>query len=43
MGTIPLICTPTIDSVAVSKTLIDGGTSLNVISLETFEKFRVPR
>ena len=42
-GAIPLICTPAISGVAVSKTLIDGGVGLNVISLETFEKLRIPR
>ena len=25
VGTIPLVCTPTINNIAVSKTLIDGG------------------
>ena len=43
VGAIPLICTPTISGVAVSKTLIDGGAGLNVISLETFEKLQIPR
>ena len=38
VSTIPLVCTPTINNIAVSKTLIDGGTGLNVISVETFEK-----
>ena len=32
-----------INNVAVSKTLIDGGAGLNVITVETFEKMRVPR
>ena len=43
MGAIPLICTPTISGVAISKTLIYGGAGLNVISIETFEKLRIPR
>ena len=38
VGTIPLVCTPTINNIAVSKTLIDGGAGLNIISVETFEK-----
>jgi hypothetical protein len=42
MGTIPLVCTPTINNIAVTKTLIDGGFGLNVISVETFEKMQVP-
>ena len=43
VGAIPLICTPTISGAAVSKTLIDGGAGLNVISLEAFEKLWIPR
>ena len=35
-------CTPTINNIAVSKTLIDGGAGLSVISVETFEKLQVP-
>ena len=42
VGTIPLVCTPTINNIAVTKTLIDGGAGLNVISVETFEKLQVP-
>jgi len=42
VGTIPLICTPTINNIAVTKTLIDGGAGLNVISVETFEQLQVP-
>ena len=30
------------NNIAVSKTLIDGGAGLNVISVETFEKLQVP-
>ena len=41
-GTIPLVCTPTINNVAVAKTLLDGGAGLNGISMETFEKLQVP-
>ena len=42
VGTIPQVCTPTINHIAVSKMLIDGGAGLNVISVETFEKLQVP-
>ena len=37
-----MVCTPTINNIAVSKTLIDGGAGLNVISVETFDKMQVP-
>ena len=42
VGTIPLLCTPTINNIAITKTLLDGGAGLNVISVETFEKLQVP-
>jgi hypothetical protein len=42
MGTIPLLCTPTINNIAVNRTLIDGGAGLNIISVEVFEKMKVP-
>ena len=42
VGTIPLLCTPTINNVAVTKTLIDGGAGLNVLSVDTFEVLQVP-
>jgi hypothetical protein len=38
VGAIPLLCTPTINNIAVNRTLIDGGTGLNIISVEVFEK-----
>jgi hypothetical protein len=34
MGTIPLLCMPTINNVAVNRTLIDGGAVLNIISVK---------
>ena len=37
-----MVCTPTINNVAVTKTLIDGGAGLNVISVEIFAKLQVP-
>jgi hypothetical protein len=41
-GALPMLCTPTISNVAMTKTLIDGGASLNMISIETFETLQVP-
>jgi hypothetical protein len=42
VGTIPLLCTPTINNIAVNRTLIDGGAGLNIIYVEVFEKMQVP-
>jgi hypothetical protein len=42
MGTIPLLCMPTINNIAVNRTLIDGGAGLNIIFVEVFEKMQVP-
>jgi hypothetical protein len=42
VGTIPLLCMPTINNIAVNHTLIDGGAGLNIISVEVFEKMQVP-
>jgi hypothetical protein len=42
VGTIPLLCTPTINNITVHHTLIDGGVGLNIISVEIFEKMQVP-
>ncbi|XP_073353820.1 uncharacterized protein [Aegilops tauschii subsp. strangulata] len=39
---VPMLCTPTISNVAITKTLIDGGAGLNVISIATFEMLQVP-
>ena len=41
-GMLPMLCTPTICHVAITKTLIDGGASLNVISMEAFSLLHVP-
>jgi hypothetical protein len=41
MGTIPLLCMPTINNIAFNRTLIDGGAGLNIISVEVFEKMQV--
>ena len=37
-----MLCTPTICHVAVTKTLIDGGAALNVLSVEAFSLLHVP-
>src|SRR3954466_6393136 len=42
-GTLPLLCTPTICQVAVTRTLVDGGAGLIVLSVETFNLLRIPR
>ena len=41
-GVLPMLCTPTICSVAVTKTLIDGGAGLNVLSVEAFRRYKCP-
>ncbi|XP_073360364.1 uncharacterized protein [Aegilops tauschii subsp. strangulata] len=41
-GTLPMLCTPTISNGLVTKTLIDGGAGLNVLSVESFETLQVP-
>jgi hypothetical protein len=42
MGTIPLLCTLTINNIAINRTLIDGGAGLNIIYVEVFKKMQVP-
>jgi hypothetical protein len=42
VGTIPFLCTPTINNITVNRTLIDGGAGLNIISIEVFKKMQVP-
>jgi hypothetical protein len=37
-----MLCTPTIYNVAVTKTLIDGGAGLNVLSVQAFDQLHVP-
>ena len=37
-GALPMLCSPTISNVLVTKTLIDGGAGLNVLSIETFDR-----
>ena len=42
VGLVPLVCTPTVNNVAVSRTLIDGGAGLNVLSIAMFDQMQVP-
>ena len=35
-------CSPVVGNVQVTKTLIDGGAGLNVLSVETFDSLQVP-
>jgi hypothetical protein len=37
-----MLCTPTICNVAVTKTLIDGGAGLNILSVEAFGLLHIP-
>ena len=41
-GALPMLCTPTICQVVVTKTLIDGGAGLNMLSVEAFSLLHVP-
>ena len=41
-GVLPLLCSPVISNVQVTRTLIDGGAGLNVLSVETFNNLQVP-
>ena len=41
-GALPMLCSPVISNVQVTKTVIDGGTRLNVLSVETFDNLQVP-
>ena len=41
-GPLPMLCTPTICNVAVTKTLIDGGACLNMLSAEAFDLLHMP-
>ena len=37
-----MLCSPVISNVEVTKTLIDGGAGLNVLSVDTFDNLQVP-
>ena len=39
---LPMLCSPVISNVQVTKTLIDGGAGLNVLSVDTFDNLQVP-
>src|SRR3954469_11804532 len=41
-GVVPMLCSLVISNVLVTRTLIDGGAGLNVLSLETFDNLQVP-
>jgi hypothetical protein len=41
VGTIPIVCTPTINNITINRTLIDGGAGINIISIEVFRKMQV--
>ena len=41
-GALSMLCSPVISNVQVTKTLIDGGAGLNVLSVETFSLLHVP-
>ena len=41
-GALPMLCSPVISNVQVTKTLIDGGAGLNVLSVETFDSLQLP-
>ena len=37
-----MLCSPIISNMVVTRTLIDGGAGLNVMSVETFNNLQVP-
>ena len=39
---LPMLCSPIISNVLVTKTLIDDGAGLNVLSVETFNSLQLP-
>ena len=41
-GALPMLCSPVISKVQVTKTLTDSGIGLNVLSVETFDSVQVP-
>ena len=41
-GVLPMLCSTIISNVVVTRTLIDGGAGLNVLSVETFNNLQVP-
>ena len=41
-GALPMLCSPVISNIQVTKTLIDGSAGLNVLSVEMFDNPQVP-
>ena len=41
-GILPMLYSPVISNMQVTKTLIDGGAGLNVLSVDTFDNLQVP-
>ena len=41
-GVLPMLCFPIISNVQVTRTLIDGGAGLNILSVEIFDSLQVP-
>ena len=41
-GALPMLCTPTIRHLSITKTLIDGGAGLGMLSLGAFSLLHVP-
>src|SRR3954468_2726424 len=41
-GVLPMLCSPVISNVLVTRNLIDGGAGLNILSVETFNNLQVP-
>ena len=39
-GVLPMLCSPVSSNVQVTRTFIDGGTGLNVLSVETFNNLQ---
>jgi hypothetical protein len=42
VGALPMLYSPTISNVLVTKTLIYGGAGLNILSIKTFDRLQVP-
>ena len=42
VGVLLMLCSPVISNVQVTKTLINGGAGLSVLSVETFDSLQVP-
>ena len=41
-GVLPMLCSPIISNMVVTKTLIDGGVGLSILPVETSDNFQVP-